>query len=108
LSRFASGITVGRKVRQGDVIGFVGSTGLATGPHLDYRIWINGKPTNPLTMNQEKGEPLVGDELARFTPLRDSMTVELVKYHELYLQDLEYQQDSISRAQNSENRTLTR
>lgn len=46
LSRFAKGLKVGDRVRQGDVIGYVGSSGLATGPHLDFRFYKNGKPVN--------------------------------------------------------------
>jgi len=50
LSAFAKGIRVGSRVSQGQKIGYVGSTGLATGPHLDFRIWKNGIPINPLKM----------------------------------------------------------
>ena len=46
LSRFAKGIRAGRRVSQGDVIGYVGSTGLSSGPHLDFRVKLNGKPLN--------------------------------------------------------------
>jgi murein DD-endopeptidase MepM/ murein hydrolase activator NlpD len=48
LSGFAPGIATGTYVRQGDVIGYVGSTGLATGPHLDFRFYKNGSPVDPL------------------------------------------------------------
>ena len=47
LSKFAKGIQPGKRVKQGDVIGYVGSTGLATGPHLDFRVYKNGTPINP-------------------------------------------------------------
>ncbi len=58
LSRYASGINVGSRVRQGEVIGYVGMTGTATGPHLDFRVWKNGTPINPLTMESPSGDPI--------------------------------------------------
>lgn len=50
LQGFAKGIFAGKRVHQGEIIGFVGQTGLATGPHLDYRVQLNNAPINPLTM----------------------------------------------------------
>lgn len=58
LSKYAAGLKVGDRVRQGDVIGYVGMTGTATGPHLDFRIWKNGSPVNPLTMEAPDEEPI--------------------------------------------------
>ena len=65
LSRFEKGIKVGVDVAQKQVIGYVGATGLATGPHLDFRVYENGKPINPLTMKD-------GD-LNRYEVVRDSV-----------------------------------
>ncbi|MGH7186277.1 MAG: M23 family metallopeptidase, partial [Pseudomonadota bacterium] len=66
LSRFAKGMKVGRRVRQGEVIGYVGSTGRSTGPHLHYEVLISGKQINPLSVKLPTGEKLAGEEKRRF------------------------------------------
>ena len=66
LSKFAKGIRAGARVRQGQVIGYVGATGYATGPHLDYRIKKNGKFVNPRTLKAAAAAPLSGERQARF------------------------------------------
>lgn len=66
LSRFAKGMRPGAKVRQGDVIGYVGATGLATAPHLDYRVREGGKWIDPLKLRSVTPDPLRGGSLARF------------------------------------------
>ena len=58
LSRYAKGLKVGQRVRQGEVIGYVGSTGRSTGPHLDFRVWKNGSAINPLKMDSPPAEPI--------------------------------------------------
>ncbi len=66
LARITKGLRRGREVRQGEVIGTVGSTGRATGPHLDYRIRRNGTFLNPLTVNLPKGGAVPPDRMADF------------------------------------------
>ena len=66
LSKYAKGLKAGQRVKQGEVIGYVGSTGRSTGPHLDFRIWKNGTPINPLTMDSPPAEPLKEENKAAF------------------------------------------
>lgn len=70
LKGYAKGIRKGRRVRQGQVIGYVGSTGRSTGPHLHYEILKNGKQTNPKRLNLPSGRKLAGAELKRFLTAR--------------------------------------
>ncbi len=70
LSRFGKGIRQGVYVRQGDVIGYVGSTGLASGPHLDFRFYRNGSAVNPLTVEAPPVEPVEQENRAAFSVVR--------------------------------------
>jgi murein DD-endopeptidase MepM/ murein hydrolase activator NlpD len=78
LRGYASGIRTGVYVKQGDVIGYVGSTGLATGPHLDFRFYKNGSAVNPLTVEAPPVEPIHEENLEDFERVR-AVTMALLK-----------------------------
>ena len=77
LSGYAKGIKQGSRVKQGDLIGYVGSTGTSTGPHLDYRIWKNGVNIDPLKVPQEPAEPIAKQNVEAFESIRDRIVAEL-------------------------------
>ena len=66
MSRFAPGLHVGSHVTQGEVIGYVGQTGFATGPHLHYEVRVDGRPENPLTVTMPQPQPLSGKLMVAF------------------------------------------
>lgn len=73
LHAFADSMTVGKSVRQNDEVGYVGSTGLATGPHLHYVFYENGRPINPERIKNSSGDPLPSERLADYVLVRDRM-----------------------------------
>jgi murein DD-endopeptidase MepM/ murein hydrolase activator NlpD len=77
LQGFAKGIKSGSRVRQGDLIGYVGSTGLATGPHLDFRVFRNGQAIDPLKMESPPAKPVDAANLVEFNTLKDSLVLQV-------------------------------
>ena len=77
-SAIAKGVTAGAKVRQGQVIGYVGNTGLSTGPHLHYELIVNGTKVDPLRVRLPGGKSLEGETLAKFEAERQRIDALLV------------------------------
>ena len=73
MSKIKSGIRPGVYVKQGEVIGYVGSTGLATGPHVCYRFWKNGRQVDPYKQKLPPSKPVKKENLEAYTMLKDSM-----------------------------------
>lgn len=84
LSKFAKDIQMGSHVQQGEVIGYVGSTGLSTGPHLDFRVHKNGQPINPLQMEAPPSLPVKPELKDSFEVVKKTILAELDSCHNLY------------------------
>lgn len=86
MSRFAAGIKSGVHVKQGQVIGYVGQTGLATGPHVCFRFWKNGKQVNHRRLNFPPSDPLPDDELPDFMcaqePIKEALDAIIIETKE--------------------------
>ncbi|MGB3798579.1 MAG: peptidoglycan DD-metalloendopeptidase family protein [Lewinella sp.] len=77
MQKRAPGMNVGKRVNQGDIIGYVGSTGLATGPHVCFRFWENGRQVDHTRLNFPDAEPMPDEYLPEFFELRDSYLAQL-------------------------------
>lgn len=77
LSAFAKDIHSGSRVKQGDLIGYVGSSGLSSGPHLDFRVWQNNQPVNPLTIESPPVEPIKQENKNSFNSIRQIVLSQL-------------------------------
>ena len=77
LSAFAQGLHTGERVQQGETIGYVGSTGLSTGPHLHYEFLVNGRPTNPQRKDMGAGTPVPKRLQAEYAAARDRLLTQL-------------------------------
>ncbi len=86
LSRIATGIIPGRRIQQKDLIGYVGSTGWSTGPHLHYQVEIGGRQVNPLKLQAPAGTPVKLEYLVEFQQMRDKYLAELNTLPVIYAQ----------------------
>jgi murein DD-endopeptidase MepM/ murein hydrolase activator NlpD len=73
LSRFGEGVAAGKFVNQGDIIGYVGTSGLSTGPHLDFRFYKNGSPVDPLRVEAPPVEPVSAENKVKFDKVKGTI-----------------------------------
>ena len=85
LDRISPRITLGKKVRQADIIGYVGRTGTATGYHLHYEFRVNGKHTNPLKVRLPNAKPIKASEKEKYSFHSKTILDELTNYQNLTL-----------------------
>lgn len=81
LSRYAKGIAPGVRVRKGQVIAYVGNTGMSTGPHLDFRVKVHGKYINPDKLPTTPGPPITKTHEKAFMEMKDDVLKAMAEYH---------------------------
>ena len=84
MSKFAKGIRSGKRVKQGQTIGYVGSTGLASGPHLHYEFRVNGVHKNPIRVKLPKANPIPKKQMANFKAQTENYMAQLHTFKESY------------------------
>lgn len=82
LNKFRRGVRSGSRVKQGQIIGYVGSTGLATGPHLHYEFYVNGAVRNPVTVKLPKAKSVARSELTRFKQQTQPLLASMNSFHQ--------------------------
>jgi murein DD-endopeptidase MepM/ murein hydrolase activator NlpD len=89
MSRYAKGVRTGSRVQQGDVIGYIGSSGMATGPHLHYEFLVNGVHRNPLTVALPDAAPIRAEYKADFMAAAQTLLAQLETRKQMALAALE-------------------